>query len=151
MPPVETAYRSSAPEESVNGLFYFDGIVWMMNPIKGAEELMILFPSRLACPISGKPSDLAVRVCGDLWLPFYATCDQGFREASDWGKYRVEQVSDDTLEIWGHSPELFRVKDAHPSHVLVRYDNEERRMLDVVFIKDVPGSEAALISGRWIK
>ena len=150
MPFVESKAWSSVPEESVNGLFRFDGIVWMMHPIKGAEELLILFPSRYACPVSGKPPALAVRVCGELWLPFYATCDEGYQEAIDRGKYRVERLREDTIEIWSHSPELFRAKDAHPSHVLVRYDNQAERMADVLFVKDAPGAEAALVRGRWI-
>ena len=117
--------------------------------------MLILFPSSFACPISTELAedrvDIHVNVCGELWLPFYATCDEGFQEASTRGKYHIARVDDATIEIWAHHPDVFRVKTTYPSHRLVRYDNENRRMADVFGVLDTSGVAEILMKARLLR
>ena len=142
MPFVERGERSSAPEESVNGLFRFDGGWWLMHPVNGAPDTLILFPSRFACRAWKQTPQhrLEVEIFDRMWLPFDATTSEARKEAAWWG-YQVKPIGDDALE-------LESIWDGQPDRALVTYDNEKGRMLDVNYVMNTSEARCGVTTLR---
>lgn len=109
-----------------------------MHPIHGAPDMLVLFPSRYACRAWKQSLDtpLYVEVFNRMPLLFHGTSGEALKDAWWWG-WRARRVGEDALELWS-------VWDRGPDHALVRYDDEARRMVDVVYDKGTLQAKRAL-------
>ena len=146
LPPKMLSIEQRAPgqvtPELVNYLYRFDGGAWLMYPINGAPDTLILFPSRYACRAWKQTPQhrLEVEIFDRMWLPFDATSSEAQKEAAWWG-YQTKPIGDDTFE-------LDNIWDGQPDRALVTYDNEKARMVDVNYVMDTPEAMRAVTTIR---
>jgi hypothetical protein len=129
------------------GLCYLDGDVlarvFQRDWTKGEKFPLVVFPSGVECPLfeTSNPLSLAlVGVFGEMDLPYGHTRDEAFEHAlyvAEQCGYVVQKVGEDSLEVWGHD---------EGEHFIITYDNQARRMVDIIPIKDE--NVADLLVGR---
>ncbi len=123
----------------IEGLFFLDGDVLALivgtRWTEGQKYSMIAFPSGMECSLweSGDPkSEAIVHLFGEMDLAYRSNRDEAFKSANYIGEqcgYAVQQVGKDKLGVWGHTDD---------EHLLITYDNGERRMVDVERVKGRP-------------
>lgn len=124
-------------EQPIEGLHFLSGnqIAYELkgNWVYGQKYPRIAFPSGVNCDlwVSGNPENIGiVHVFGELDLPLADTRDEAFEKAHHIAEqcgYLARRVGEDGLEVWGHDRD---------EHVLIVYDDNNRRMADVVPIED---------------
>lgn len=116
----------------IQGLFFLDGDVlarlfqrdWTANQ----KMPMIAFPSGFECQLwntSSSEAEGIVHIFGELDLPYRDTRDEALKYATYVAEqcgYMVSPVGENQIEVWGH---------ADDEHVLITYDNDDRRMVDI--------------------
>jgi hypothetical protein len=123
----------------IEGLFFLHGdvISRQVNTLWtiGMKYPLIAFPSGLARELwdgRGGEQSIIVHLFGEMDLPLIADRDHAFEQANDIARqvgYRAEKRDENALELWGHDID---------EHLLITYDNQVRRMLDVVLIEPKP-------------
>ena len=124
-------------ERPIEGLFFLDGDLlarlferdWTVNQ----KYPMIAFPSGVERELWESSSPDAggiVHLFGEMDLPLYTDRDRAFKHAdyiAEQCGYRARLVGDDRLEVIGHDTD---------EHLILIYDNEEKRLLDVTLVAD---------------
>jgi hypothetical protein len=137
-------YKKEQPtpfdNQPIDGLLFLDGdmLAWEFKQdwTKGQKYPVIVFPSsskfEFALWASGSEESIGtVHLFGEMDLPLGGnTRDDAFEYAmyvSEMCGYMAEKVGDNQLEVWGHDI---------GEHLLITYDNEARRMVDVAFVRE---------------
>jgi hypothetical protein len=136
-----TEKRKPTPFDNkpIEGLWFLDGdIVAALvgrDWTKGDKYPVIVFPSGKECDLweSGDPNNAGiVHLFGEADLRYNSTRDEAHKQAqyiAEQCGYYVEKVGENQLKLVGHDSD---------EHLIVTYDNEEKRMVDVAPIKDEP-------------
>jgi hypothetical protein len=122
--------------QPIDGLYFLigaalarqEGIAWI-----GEEKFpLVKFPSGLSCEIwEGRdPQNPIIHLLdGEMDLPFSQTRDEAYSHAVNIAEqvgYVVHKVGENQLEIWTEY------------HLLVTYDNDQRKMIDVKVLRSTP-------------
>jgi hypothetical protein len=132
---IENSKPTPFDDEPIEGLFFLSGnqLAYELQGhwTLGQKYPMIAFPSGKKCDLweSGDPDDLGiVHLFGEMDLPLKSTRDEAFERANYIAEqcgYLAMRVGEDKLELYGHDI---------GEQMLVTYDNEAQRMVDVMLI-----------------
>lgn len=145
---IEKKRRTTLDDLPIHGLHYFDGDVLarlfalkyaetktpLFNPdwLKEQKLPQVQFPSGMTFDVwetSNPESGGIVHIYGEMDLPYFDTRDRAWEQANDIAEqvgYLARKQGENQLEVIGH--------DAG-EHFLITYDNQERRIADIVLVK----------------
>lgn len=116
----------------IHGLHYLDGDLmarlYGAAFLKGQKYPVVLFPSGYLADAweTGRDEQGAtLHLFGEMDLPYFQTRDDAYQQAfaiAEACGYAVSKRGADTLEVHGHD---------HNDHLLIHYDNDTGRMVDV--------------------
>lgn len=134
---IENEQSASFEFEPIMGLFFLSGNQlaheYQRDWTAGEKFPMIAFPSGVECALwesSHKEAIGIVHIFGEMDLPLGDTRDNAYKRAMNIAEqcgYFVSKVEESKLEVWGN--------DAN-EHLLIVYDDEAQRMVDIIRIKD---------------
>lgn len=145
---IEKQQRASFDDLPIHGLHYLNGDMLarlftlkyseaktpLFNPdwLKEQKLPQIQFPSGLTFDIwetSSPESGGIVHIYGEMDLPYFDTRDRAWEQANDIAEqvvYLARKHGDNQIEVIGHDD---------GEHFLITYDNQERRIADIVPMK----------------
>ena len=123
----------------IEGLWFLDGDqlaqLYGKSWTRNQKYPVIVFPSGEWYDIweSGDPNNAGVlHLFGEMDLRYNDTRDEAFEHAqyvAEQCGYYVQKVGDTQLKLVGHDSD---------EHLIVTYDNQQKRMMDVAPVKDEP-------------
>ena len=126
-------------DKPIEGLWFLDGDILSrelnQSWTKGQKYPVIVFPSGQQCDIweSGDPQNVGtIHLYGEMDLRYNDTRDEAYEHAqyvAEQCGYFVQKIGDNQLKLVGHDPD---------EQMIVTYDNDEKRMVDVVLVEDEP-------------
>lgn len=144
---IEKQQRMSFDELPIHGLYFLDGDMLarlfalahpeakipLFNPdwLKEQKSPQVQFPSGLSFDIweSSPEQGGIVHIYGEMDLPYFDTRDSAWKTANEIAElvgYFARKRGENQLEVIGHD---------EGEHYLITYDNQERRMADIVPVK----------------
>src|SRR5258706_10266061 len=128
-------------DKPIDGLFFLDGdlLARQLNysPLKGQKYPMLAFPSGSACNLwesSDPEKGGIVHLFGEMDLALYSSRDEALAHATNIAEqvgYTVSSVGENQLDVWGYEGRL-----------LLTYDNEQHRLINVEQVHMPEGQEA---------
>ena len=126
-------------DKPLEGLWFLDGdmLAWKhrQSGTKGQKYPVIVFPSGEHFDLweSGDPANAGVlHLFGEMDLRYNDSRDEAFEQAqyvAEQCGYSVQKVGENQLKLVGHDPD---------EHLIVTYDNQQKRMMDVAPVRDEP-------------
>ena len=133
---IEKGQSAPFEHQPIDGLFFFDGDLlakrFGTDWTKGQKYPMIEFPSGEQFELwsSSDPTNAIVHLFGEMDLRLKDTCDDALPYAqyvAEHCGYVVRPSGDEGIEVFGLDDD---------QHMVISYDATERRMNNVVFVRD---------------
>ena len=133
---IEKGQSTPLDDKPIDGLVFLDGdqVARAVGRdwTKGQKFPLITFPSDADYELwpTGDDEVAVVHLYGEMDLPLADTRDSAYKRAdyiAEQCGYLANKIDDDRLEVWGHDTD---------EHLIIVYDNEAHRMIDVLPVKE---------------